>query len=134
MVSYVLIMLFSLWLNRRDKGMLLLTLVVSGGIFLQIPDQNFYKWCIFVEVMVCIFANVINVSASRVVIWMSISLIVMHYCGYKLDGYPEDSPYHILVKICEHAELASCILLSRPSIEYIFKDKKNVRDTNTRSA
>ena len=106
--------------------MLLLTLVVGSGIFTPIANENFYIWCMVVEAFICIAALALSTEASRIIIIMSLMLIGFHYLGLKLGGHQDDSPYHVLVKMCECLELAACILLSRPFLKWFIKDVKNV--------
>jgi len=93
--------------------MLLLTIIVGCGIFFPVPDNYFYQYCIAIEILVLVGAEALNCAASRLVVWLSMSLICLHVMGLQLDGYPEESPYHALVVSCEYAEILACILFSR---------------------
>lgn len=114
MGSYALLLAISMWLNRRNGKMLFLTLAVGSGIFFPIPDDNFYVMCIAVEIIVAFAADLIDAPASRIIVWLSIVLSIFHLLGLFLNGYPPESPYHVLVVTCEHAEILACILLSDP--------------------
>lgn len=114
MGSYALLLAISMWLNRRNGKMLFLTLAVGAGIFFPIPEENVYAICIAVEIVVAFAADLIDAEASRLVVWLCIALSIFHILGYFLDGWPPESPYHILVVTCEHAEILACILLSDP--------------------
>jgi len=92
--------------------MLALALVVGAGIFFPVPDACFYLVCALIELLVALLAVRIDAQASALVIRMSVMLIVFHGLGWLLDGYPVASPYHMGVKLLEHAELVACILLS----------------------
>ena len=116
MTSYFILLLIAGALNIAvsDRRMVMLCAVVGFGISVPIPDHNFYAWCAVVEVFVMACALALNTAASRPVVALSLSLCAFHYLGYKFNGYPPDSPYHFLVKITEHAELAACALFSKP--------------------
>lgn len=113
MGSYALLFALSLLLNWGDKGMLLLTLVVSGGIFVHIPDNGFYFWCIAIEIIVFGCAWKIKSMASSSILWLSAVLVIWHLLGLFDDGHREDSPYKVLVRFTEHAEFIMLILLSK---------------------
>lgn len=114
MISYGILLALSLGLNARDKHMLALSSIVGLGIFMPIPDAYFYLICALVECCVASLTLYINTSASKVVARISMLLLLFHGLGWILNGYPQESPYHIMVKISEHAELLACIFLSRP--------------------
>jgi hypothetical protein len=113
MGSYALLLAISAWVNRRDGKMLAMTIAVGTGILLPIPDNGFYLVCIAVEIMVAMVADMIDNAASRIIIWLSTTLMILHGMGAWLDGYPSESPYSILVQFCEHAEIIACIVLSK---------------------
>lgn len=94
--------------------MLGLSAGVGIGIFLPIPDAYFYLICALVECLVLLLALYLNANASKVVVRISVLLVLFHSLGWIFNGYQPESPYHIMVKISEHAELLACILLSRP--------------------
>lgn len=114
MIGYGILLALALALNMRDIRMTALSGVVGIGIFMPIPDAYFYLVCAIVECMVAIAAISIAAMASKVVMRISMLLVVFHALGWMLDGYPPESPYHIMVKVCEHAELLACVVLSRP--------------------
>jgi hypothetical protein len=94
--------------------MLVMTLVVGAGIFFPVPDAGFYLVCVLIEILVLLLAIRIDAQSSSLVVRMSCLLIAFHGLGWLLDGYPVGSPYHMGVKLLEHAELVACILLSNP--------------------
>jgi hypothetical protein len=116
-MSYGILLCIALLLNINNKKMLLLILAIGVGIFIPIPDENFYFVCIMVEIFVALIAYRTNLCISYIIIRLSILLIVFHILGFLLDGYPVSSPYHILVKISEHAEIIVCILFSNTFIK-----------------
>ncbi|WP_443700156.1 hypothetical protein [Pseudomonas sp.] len=99
-------------MNIGNWRMLVLTLAVGAGIFAPIPDAHFYAVCVLVECFVAASAIIIEAPASKLVFRVSMMLVLFHFLGWWLDGYPPESPYHLLVKILEHAELVACILMS----------------------
>jgi len=93
--------------------MLALSLVVGAGIFFPVPDALFYPICMMLELLVGLLAYRIACPASKMIVRMSALLFVFHILGWMLNGYPVASPYHMLVKATEHAELLACILMSK---------------------
>jgi hypothetical protein len=107
----------ALALNLGNRKMLALTMVVGAGIFAPVQDANFYLICMLGEILIGLLAYRIDAYASGVIIGISVLLAMFHAMGYFFDGYPIASPYHILVKISEHAEIFSCIILSQKFME-----------------
>lgn len=112
MTLYAPLLLVAIAMNIGNWRMLVLTLVVGAGIFTPIPDEHFYLICSLVECIVASSAIILSAPASKFVFRVSMLLVLFHFLGWWLDGYPPDSPYRLLVKILEHAELAACILMS----------------------
>ncbi len=102
--------------------MFALALVVGAGIFFPVPDALFYLVCMLVELLVALVALRIDAQASSLVVRMSAMLFVFHGLGWALDGYPVASPYHMGVKLLEHAELVVCILFSNPILKRLHHD------------
>lgn len=114
MNSYALLLLLSVACNLRDSKMLWLTALVGLAVFVPVPPGSFYAFCAVGELAVALLAYALAADASKVIWRISTLLMLFHGCGYLFDGYPIESPYHMLVKIAEHAELVACILLSHP--------------------
>lgn len=112
MILYAPLLLVAVAMNIGNWRMLALTLVVGAGIFAHIPDEHFYFICALVECLIAASAIIIAAPASKFVFRVSMMLVLFHFLGWRLDGYPPESPYHLLVKILEHAELVACILMS----------------------
>lgn len=112
MILYAQLLMVAVAMNIGNWRMLVLTLVVGSGIFVPIPDAYFYAICALVECLVATSAILISAPASKFVFRVSMMLVLFHFLGWWLDGYPPESPYHLLVKILEHAELVACILMS----------------------
>jgi hypothetical protein len=92
----------------------MMCVVVGFGISVPIPDHNFYGWCALVEIFVAASSILLRTPSSAPIFGISLLLCIFHYLGYKLNGYPVESPYHFVVKIAEHAELIACAVFSKP--------------------
>ncbi len=114
MTSYAVLLCVALALNISDRRMRALTVVVGIGIFAPVPGPNFYLICMLGEMLIALVAWRLDARASGVVVRISTLLVAFHALGWWLNGYPVTSPYHIMVQICEHAELIMCALLSNP--------------------
>jgi len=112
MFSYGILLLIAVAVNLGDRRMLLLALIIGLDVFIPIPNTHFYLWCVFVELVVGFTAYFVQADASDFVIRVTIILIGLHFLGWLLNGYPPASPYHLLVKICEHFELLACAALT----------------------
>lgn len=112
MTSYFVLALIAVGINLLDRRMLALTAIVTAGVFAPVPAANFYLICALGEALIGLLAYRIGAAASRPIWRISGVLVIFHGLGYLLDGYPAGSPYHIVVRICEHTELVACILLS----------------------
>lgn len=120
MISHAIILAAALALNVGNPRMLALCLVVACGIFIPIPDENFYLMCMGAEAVVAFAAHQINALASVMIIRLSVLLGCLHVLGWVFDGYPPASPYHAGVKLLEHAELVLCCLFSSPIYKRCF--------------
>lgn len=110
MQSYAILLAVALAINLRDRKMLALSALVGAGVFAPVPDANFYLICALGETLIALAACRIGAAASLFVARVSILLVAGHALGYFTNGYPPESPYHLFIKICEHAELIGCIL------------------------
>ena len=117
MISYYILTLIAIAFNFRDNRMLALTILVSASIFVPVPAEHFYLTCSLCDALIGLLALCIGGIAARPVWRISVLLVAFHFLGYLLNGYAQSSPYHTIVRICEHAELLACILLSSPIIK-----------------
>lgn len=105
-----------LWLNRSDRRMLALTVLVAASVFLPVPRdsaEQFYLFCIAAETVVALVAlALIRARGSELIASLCIVLIVVHVMGYIMDGYPRLSGYRILVPILESLQLVACLCMS----------------------
>lgn len=117
MIWYGILLAVALAANACDWRMFSLSAIVGFGIFVPIQDAYFYLICACVEVFVATAAVYLNARASKPVMRISALLVIFHGLGWWLNGYPPESPYHIMVKVSEYSELIACILLSRPFLQ-----------------
>lgn len=114
--SYAILLGAGIIANLRDWRMLVLTLVIGANVFAPIPNHTammFYSYCVIAEVCVIIAAVFMSTKSSLFVIEIAIVLIVLHVMAYYIDGHPPLSPYRVLVKLCEYAQLCTCIFFSK---------------------
>lgn len=114
--SYAVLLGAGLIANVRDWRMLALTVAIGMNVFAPIPSstaEEFYLYCILAEAVLILAAAVLQTKSSMIVIEVAVVLIVLHVMAYHIDGNPALSPYRILVKLCEYAQLCSCIFFSR---------------------
>ncbi len=112
MLSYAILLALAFMVNANNPRMLALTAVVGAGIFAPVPDANFYLICALGELLIGLVAMYIATNASMMIWRVSMLLLAFHFAGFLFNGYPPDSPYRILVKLAEHFELLSLIVLS----------------------
>ena len=114
MLSYAILLLIAVRLNATEWRSHMLVRVVGISVFLPVSGHFFYAICIASELTVALCAGMLQVRASGPIILLCLVMCIFHALGYHFNGYPPESPYHILVKIAEHAELIACILFSKP--------------------
>ena len=118
--------LVALAVNRADTRMLALTLVVGASIFIPSPDlyDQFYLFCLASESAVALIALVLRARASALVAACCAALILSHIVGYYADGSAPFSPYQVIVKLLEFAQIAACAALS-PRFAPILRNRRN---------
>lgn len=121
---HYLLMALAVSLNIKDRAALALSLIVGLSAVLPVlmfvnTAVQFYAFCAVVEILVAVCALWLRTTASRYIVTACLTLIAYHFLGWHLDGYPVHSPYHLLVKIAEYAELFACVLLSKPILGLI---------------
>lgn len=120
MIAYAALLGLGLWLNRADWRMLLLTAMVGGSFFMEVPRSSataFYTTCIAVEVALACAALALRARASLVVAEICLVMVAAHIMGWLTNGYAPDSPYKGIMLITEYAQIAVCIISSRSAIE-----------------
>lgn len=119
MIAYAALFATALWLNRTDRKMLLLALVVGGSFFMEVPRGSqtaFYSACIGVEVFVGLIALVLRARASWAVIEICAVMVCAHLMGWVMDGHAPLSPYKGIMLIAEYAQIGVCVLASRTAL------------------
>lgn len=119
MIVYAALLVTALWLNRTDRKMLLLALVVGGSFFMEVPRSSqtvFYSSCIVVEVFVGLIALALRARASWAVIELCAVMTCAHVMGWVMDGHASLSPYKGIMLITEYAQIAVCVLASRTAL------------------
>lgn len=125
---HLLLLTVALVINWGDRRALALTLVI--GLSLVIPvnafttRSNFYPVCSLFELLIILCAFHIDTRASRFVILMSIMLIGFHMVGWQAGGHKIDSPYRLLAKIAEYAEIIACIIFAKPILRLLKNDAR----------
>lgn len=102
-------------LNLRDRRMFALTLAVGVNIFYVVPSHSqaaFYGTCILLELGVLAVAVFCPSRASCIAIYATLALVVVHFMGWTLDGSQPLSPYRVIVKMLECAQIVACVALS----------------------
>lgn len=102
-------------LNRADRRMLALTVLVAVSVFIPVPHEtpeHFYFFCIAAEIVVALSACVLRARAAGAIVDLCVLLVIVHAMGYAMDGSPPFSPYRGIVKLLEILQLSLCIVLS----------------------
>lgn len=109
MWSYVLLLCLAVALHIVKHKPLVLLAVVASGIFVPIPVANFYFWCVFVEVIVCLLSAAVGGLQAYIVCGICLALTITHLIAAATDGR-HSLLYHYTVQILEHAELIVCCM------------------------
>lgn len=119
MIAYAALLGLSLWLNRADRKMLLLSVLVGGSFFMEVPNHSqlaFYSTCIAVEVVVAALALLLRTHASWAVAELCAVMVAGHVMGWSMDGHASLSPYKGIMLITEYLQIVVCILASRTAL------------------
>lgn len=119
MIAYAALLGLSLWLNRADRKMLLLSVLVGGSFFMEVPrgsPAEFYGVCIAIEIVLAVAALALGARASLIVAEICLVMVAAHIMGWATNGYAPASPYKGIMFITEYAQIAVCILASRSAI------------------
>lgn len=126
---HLFLLTVALVLNWGDRKAICLTLVI--GLSLVIPVNqftmraNFYLVCALFEILFALCALRIDTRASHFVALMCVMLFVYHMTGWWVGGHPPNSPYRLLVKIAEYAEITACIIFANPIMRLLTNDARN---------
>lgn len=123
---YLVLLALAIGLNRKDGRMLTLIAVVGVSVFIPAPREwpNFYIFCISAEIIVALLALRLKAAASAPVILLCVALVIAHIMGYYKDGYPNLSPYRVIIPCLETLEILCCILASAP-ISSILRNRES---------
>lgn len=115
-LAYLVLLALAAWLNRHDRRMLALTLVVAASVFIPSPTEwpTYYIFNGIAEILVALVALSLNTAASVPIVKVCVLLVLTHFMGYHVDGSNPFSPYRPALAMLETAELLCCILLSTP--------------------
>lgn len=119
MASYAALLGLGLWLNRADRKMLLLTALVGGSFFMEVPRGSaaaFYLTCITVELVLAVFALLLRARASLLIAEICLVMVAAHIMGWLTNGYAPASPYKGIMFITEYAQIVVCIISSRAAL------------------
>ena len=120
MIAYAALLGLSLWLNRADRKMLLLSVLVGGSFFMEVPRGSaaeFYGVCLTIEVVLAVAALAIGARASLIVAEICLVMVAAHIMGWATNGYAPASPYKGIMLITEYAQIVVCILASRSALD-----------------
>ncbi len=116
MIIASLLILIATWLNRDDRNMLLLTLLVGWSYCLPVElitdKHTWYATCMTAEAVVLIAALLLKTRMSLVIMIICALLEINHINGLFFNGHSSGSPYHIVVKYLEYIEIVACSLFS----------------------
>jgi hypothetical protein len=125
---HLLILTVALVLNWGDRKAIYLTLIVGLSLVLPVASftwrSNFYLVCGLFEILFALCALRINTRASEFVALMCVMLFAFHMIGWDVGGHPPDSPYRLLVKIAEYAEIIACALFANPTLMLLKNDAR----------
>lgn len=113
--AYAALVVLALYLNRRDRRMLLLTLAVGVSVLMPVPRDSaavFYAACITAELIVALIAMILRTRGSELIMSLCAALELTHIMGYILDGSGHLSSYRVIVPVLEAAQLVACVCLS----------------------
>lgn len=111
MIIYSAMLVLSLWLNRADFKMLLLSALVSGSFFFQVPRESalaYYPTCIAVEIFVAFCAYKLKAKASTNVVDLCGVMILAHIMGWIINDRSSLEPYTAIMFLTEYAQIVTC--------------------------
>lgn len=130
-LPHYLLILVAVALNLGNRRMLALSLIIGFSLLIPVNQftdwQSFYPVCAIFEILWALCAWHLRARASSFATTMYVMLLAYHINGWYLGGYPNQSPYWLLVPICEYAEILACCLFSNPIWKRI---KQNDRARN----
>lgn len=117
---YSAILLIALWLNKTDKKMLILTLIVGMSFFLPVElIQTRPEWfmaCIAAESFVLLSALFLKTKATFAIIGICSMLLLSHIITWNYLDIPN---YAFIVPYLEYLEIIVCVLCSNTLLNYL---------------
>lgn len=106
-------------MNWGDRKAICLALVVGFSLVVPVNQfassrENFYLLCGLFEILFALIALYINTRASSFIVLMCVILLSLHVVAWDLDSHNIDSPYWLLAKVVEHAQIVACIAFAAP--------------------
>lgn len=103
--------------------MLALSLIVGFSLLVPVglftTYYTFYPVCAAAEVLFALLAAYLCARASYFVCNIWVMLIPFHLIGWAYGGYADDSPYRVLIKMLEYAQIVACCVYSKPFMNLI---------------
>lgn len=125
---HLLLITVALVFNWGDRKAICLTAVVGLSLLLPVNQfttrASFYFVCIVFEVLVALIALRIDTRASQFVVLMCVLLAFLHLIGWGDGGHKPDSPYRLLAKIAEYAEIIACVVFANPLMRLLNHDAR----------
>ena len=123
-----LLIAVALVFNWGDRKAICLTLII--GLSLVIPVNqfttraNFYLVCGLFEILFALVALRVDTRASFFIVLMCSLLLAFHMVGWNTGGHKVDSPYRLLAKIAEYAQIVACIVFANPFMRLLTNDAR----------
>lgn len=118
----------ALILNWDDRKAICLTLVIFFSLVVPVNQftsrANFYFVCGLFEILFALTAFRIDTRASAFIILICAMLFCFHMVGWQAGGHKQDSPYRLLAKIAEYAEIIACIVFANPILRLLKNDAR----------
>jgi hypothetical protein len=121
--AYYVLISAAVLINFQDSRMVLLSLIVGLNLLTPINQfttyDTFYPVCIFAEILTALCALGLRTKASYFICHTCGMLIAFHLVGWAYGGYLPDSPYRVLTKMMEYANILACCFYANPIIKII---------------
>lgn len=126
---HLMLLAVALVFNWGDRRAICLTLIVGLSLIIPVAAfttrANFYLVCALFEVLIALLALRINTRASDFIVGVCFLLVAFHITGWMVGGHKIDSPYRLLAKIAEYAEIIACIAFAKPILRLLKYDARN---------
>lgn len=123
---HLLLLTVALVINWGDRNAICLTLMIGLSLLIPVNQfttrSNFYLVCGLFEILFALIALRIDTRASDFVILMCVILFGLHMVGWDAGGHKINSPYRLLAKIAEYAQIVACIAFANPLMRLLKND------------